>query len=214
MITIVIPARNEANNIGEVIRNIKKHVTQKYELFVIDDASTDNTAEVARKLGAKVIRHRLPQGGVHGPDYKKFKGEFVISLDADMEHHPKDIPKFVRALKSRDLVLGERKYRSRIMERVLEFFCRFPARDFFTGFVGFRRKWIPFFIKHDVRLVWEAQFAVWAAGGNICNVQLTPAKSLRPSHFGGALKGNIKTWIFFNRYRRHARQIVDGTCHT
>ncbi len=214
MLTLVIPARNEANNIGEVIRNIRKYVRQKYELFVIDDASTDNTSEVARKLGAKIIRHDLPQGGVYGPDYRHFKGEFIISMDADMEHNPKEIPKFVRALKNCDLVLGERKYRSRIMEPVLEFFCRFPARDFFTGFVGFRRELVPFFVKHDIRLVWEAHFAVWAAGGKICNVHLTPAESVRPTHFGGSLKGNIKTWIFFNRYRRHFREISAGTCHS
>ncbi len=213
MLTIVIPARNEAENIGKVILNIKKYVKQKYELFVIDDASTDDTAKIAKKLGAKIIHHKIPQGGVVGDDFKKFKGEYVISLDADMEHHPKDIPKFARALKSCDLVIGERNYRSRIMEKILETFYPFPAKDFFSGYVGFRRKWIPFFIQHETRLVWEAHFAVWAAGGKICNVRILCPRTSRPSRFGGSWKGNVKTWLFFNRYRKHANQIRKGTCH-
>ena len=214
MLTIVIPVHNEALNIGEVILGVKKYVKQKYELFVIDDASTDDTVKIAKKLGAKIIHHDIPQGGVIGDDFKKFKGEYIISLDADREHNPKDIPKFVEALKKCDLVLGERTYRSRIMECVLELFYPFPARDFFSGFVGFRKKWIPFFVQHNIRLVWESHFAVWAAGGRICNVKVIPPETkIRPSRFGGVLKGNVKTWIFFNRYRKHANQIRKGLCH-
>lgn len=213
MLTIVIPARNEEANIGEVIRNIKKYVKQKYELFVVDDASTDKTQSIARKLGAKIIYHKIPQGGVVGDDFKKFRGEFIISVDADMEHHPKDIPKFVKALKSCDLVIGGRNYRSRVMERILDFFCNFPVQDFLAGYVGVRRKWIPLFIRHNIRLVWEAHFAVWAAGGKICNVKVLCPRTTRPSRFGGSLKGNIKTWILFNRYRKHANKIRAGACH-
>ncbi len=213
MLTIVIPARNEAENIGEVIRNIKKYVKRKYELFVINDASTDDTAKIAKRLGAKIIHHKIPQGGVIGDDFKNFKGEYIISLDADMEHHPKYIAQFVSALKKYDLVLGERNYRSRITERILEYIYPFPARDFLTGYVAFRREWIPFFVQHNIRLVWEAHFAIWAAGGKIGNVKFFSAKSARPSRFGGIVKGNVKSWILFNRCRKHANQIRNGTCH-
>jgi len=213
MLTIVIPAHNEAENIAEVIRNIKKYVKQKYELFVIDDASTDDTVKIAKKLGAKIIHHDIPQGGVVGDDFKKFKGEYIISLDADLEHHPKYVAQFVNKLKKCDLVLGDRNYRSRMMEPILEFFYPFPTRDFLTGYIAFRRKWIPFFVQHNIRLVWEAHFAIWAAGGKICNVRILSAKSARPSRFGGSVKGNVKSWILFNRYRKHANQIRKGTCH-
>ncbi|MEM3154541.1 MAG: glycosyltransferase family 2 protein [Candidatus Woesearchaeota archaeon] len=213
MLTIVIPVRNESATIAEVIKRIKKNVKQRHEIIVVDDASTDDTSKIAKKLGAKVIHHNLPQGGVVGDDFKNFKGEFVVSLDADLEHDPADIPKFVEALKGCDLVLGERNYRSRIMEYIIEIFYPFPARDFFTGYVGLRRKWIPFFVQHKIRLVWEAHFAVWAAGGKICNVSVACRRSPRPSRFGGSLKGNAKTWIFFNRYRIHARHIRANSCH-
>lgn len=213
MLSIVIPARNEAENIAEVIRNIKKYVKQKYELFVVDDASTDATVKIAKSLGAKIIHHDVPKGGAVGRDFKKFRGEYVINLDADMEHHPKDISKFVEALKKCDLVIGERTYRSRIMESIIESFYPFPSKDFFCGYVAFRRKWIPFFIQHKVHLIWETHFAVWAAGGKICNVPIISLRATRPSRFGGNLKGNFKTWILFNRYRKHANQIREGTCH-
>lgn|SRR5574341_427733 len=213
MLTIVIPAHNEEANIGEVIRNVKKYVKQKYELFVVDDASTDSTVEIAKKLGAKIIHHDISQGGVVGKDFKMFKGEYIINLDADMEHHPKDIQKFIRALKKCDLVIGKRTCRSRIMESIIESVYPFPSNDFFCGFVAFRRKWIPFFIKHNVHLIWETHFAVWAAGGKICNVPTASFRASRPSRFGSGLKGNFKTLILFNRYRKHANRIRTNSCH-
>jgi hypothetical protein len=213
MLTIVIPARNEAENIGEVIRNIKKYVKQKYELFVINDASTDDTAKIAKKLGAKIIHHDIPQGGIVGNDFKKFNGEYIISLDADMEHHPKDIPNIAKALKSCDVVVAARVWRSRVIENVLETVYSFPVEDIWSGFVGVRREWAPFIVKHELRLWLESYLAIDAAGGKLCSVPATTSKGLRPSRFGGAIKGTIKTLVFLRRYRKHANQIRNGTCH-
>lgn len=57
----VIPAHNEAATIGRIIQETKKYVGK---VFVVDDASADNTAEVTRENGAEVIRHILNRGTI------------------------------------------------------------------------------------------------------------------------------------------------------
>lgn len=209
MITLVIPAKNEAKFIGGVIKDIKKQVKQLYEIVVIDDGSTDGTGQIAKRLGAKVVRHETSQGGVVGSDYKHFKGDPIISLDADGEHNPKDIEKFAAALKTHDMVIGVRNYRSRIMEPIIETIVTFPVKDFFDGYTGFRRKWIALFEKYNVRLVWESHFVVWKMGGKMGNVVLSEGKrNVRPSRFGGAIKGNWKTFVRYVAYASRANEIA------
>ncbi len=58
LISIIIPAYNEADSIREVLADIRKgFASHKVEILVIDDGSTDRTAEIAKKGGAKVIQH-------------------------------------------------------------------------------------------------------------------------------------------------------------
>jgi len=213
MLTIIIPSYNGEKCVGVVIDNVKKYVRQPYELFVVDDCSSDRTSEVAKRHGAKVIRHKQNFGGVAPEDYKNFKGDKIIALDDDMEHHPKDIPKLVKALDNCDIVIAARTWRSRLVERILDNICNFPCDDVWSGFIGFRRKWIDLVQKHRLRLWLETHLAIPAAGGRICNVQATTSKGLRPSRFGGQFRGTIKTILFLRRYQKHAALIGKNSCH-
>jgi len=109
----VLPARNEASRICAVLTGIKKTKTVD-KTIVVDDASTDNTAEAAKSAGATVIRLKSHGGvgaaTVAGLDAALRNGaEIIIFLDADGQHDPKDIRKFIRNVESgADFVLGKR----------------------------------------------------------------------------------------------------------
>jgi glycosyltransferase involved in cell wall biosynthesis len=94
----VIPALNAAPTIGPVIAAARRHLPR---VLVVDDGSTDDTAERARAAGAEVIRHpgNLGKGAALTTAFGHVLagGPFdaVITLDADGQHDPEDIPAFV-----------------------------------------------------------------------------------------------------------------------
>jgi len=106
----VIPAFNEEKTVAKVVNKTKKYCP----VIVVDDGSKDKTADLAKKSGAILIKHEINEGygkslvdGIN--EAIKRKAEFVITLDADGQHDPDDIPKFIDALKNGyDVVSGSR----------------------------------------------------------------------------------------------------------
>lgn len=101
-LAIIIPAYNEEKTIGAVIRAIPKKIPgiHRKEIYVIDDGSSDKTTQIARKAGAKVISHYLNRGlgGALGTGLelaKRGNFDFMITIDADGQHNPKEISKLV-----------------------------------------------------------------------------------------------------------------------
>ena len=118
----VIPAYNEQKNIADIVKKTKKYVGN---VIVVDDGSTDKTNEFGEKSGAVVLRHiiNLGKGATlkTGCDFAIKKGaKFIIVLDADAQHKPEDIPRFIEKLKKYDIVFSYRKA-SRKMPFVLHF---------------------------------------------------------------------------------------------
>jgi dolichol-phosphate mannosyltransferase len=114
MIIAIMPAHNEEKTIARVIKETKKYVDR---VIVVNDASTDNTAAVAEKAGAVVIRHEknkglggsLRSGFKEALKISKKNNDIIITIDADGQHEPKEIPNFVKKLREGyDFVLGER----------------------------------------------------------------------------------------------------------
>jgi hypothetical protein len=100
-IVAVSPAFNEAENVGAVIRDIPKEI-EGYPVvpIVVDDASDDGTADVAREAGAIVIRNPIRRGGglalrVGYDVAARLNAEVVVSLDADGQHLPEEMPVLV-----------------------------------------------------------------------------------------------------------------------
>ena len=112
-ITIVLPAKNEAEVIGATINEIyEENLDDLIEVIVIDDGSSDGTPVIAEKAGAKVISHPYSKG--NGAAIKTgarhAKGDVIIFLDADGQHRPSDIPKLINKLaKGYDMVIGARQ---------------------------------------------------------------------------------------------------------
>ncbi len=96
---VVIPAFREAERVGGVVRAARAHVPR---VLVVDDGSPDETAEAAAAAGAEVIRHPTNRGKgaalQTGFQWAREKGfEFVITMDADGQHDPADLPRFLEA---------------------------------------------------------------------------------------------------------------------
>lgn len=110
----VIPALNAERTIGDVVRKTREQIQ---DVIVIDDGCTDRTADVARAEGATVLRHEvnrgkgasLKSGFAYGREHDY---DAVITLDADGQHLPSEIPKIIQAWQESgaDLVIGGRAH--------------------------------------------------------------------------------------------------------
>jgi len=111
---ILIPAYDEAATVADVVARVRR-VAPGTTVLVVDDGSRDRTAALARNAGAMVIRHpfNLGHGAALQTGYRfaRERGfDFVVQLDADGQHEPRDIAVIAEALADGgcDIVLGSR----------------------------------------------------------------------------------------------------------
>ena len=149
-ILAAIPCFNEELAIGSVVLKARKHVD---DVLVINDGSTDATAEIARSAGAKVIAHNINQG--KGAAIKSALGyaaadgfDTMVLLDGDAQHDPNEIPMLLKPLQDgdADMVIGFRDlsqmpFYRRIGRSVLDYTTggRGEANDSQSGFRALNR---------------------------------------------------------------------------
>jgi len=146
LITVVIPARNEATGLNELLPAIKKHL-DRAAVLVVDDGSDDETSMVCVENGVSVITHPYPKG--NGAAIKTgaraAKGDVIIFMDADGQHKPEDIPALLAKFdEGYDMVVGARQTGSQAgLHRAVanDIFSRFaswmvmqPIADLTSGF--------------------------------------------------------------------------------
>jgi glycosyltransferase involved in cell wall biosynthesis len=108
----VIPCLDEDQFIGDIVAKALRHADK---VIVVDDGSTDGTADVARQAGAEVIRHekRRGAGAATRSGFEaaiKMGADVVVTLDGDGQHNPAEIPGLIKPLLDgkADLVIGSR----------------------------------------------------------------------------------------------------------
>ncbi|MEP1895294.1 MAG: glycosyltransferase family 2 protein [Alloalcanivorax venustensis] len=110
-ISIVIPAKNEADNLATWLPRLVAWGGYQ-ELIVIDDGSDDNTADIAAGHGAIVVRHpqSLGNGAAIKRGFREASGDIVVFMDADGQHQPEDIPHLLEEMETTkaDMVVGAR----------------------------------------------------------------------------------------------------------
>jgi glycosyltransferase involved in cell wall biosynthesis len=156
---IIVPAYNEAASVGQVVREVRETVPG-VPVVVIDDCSVDATSAVARDAGASVLSlpHHLGLGGGVQAGYKlayELGYEYVIRIDGDGQHDPRDIPRIYEALRTSNcqMVIGSRfldddsnhtsfvrSLGVRFFRLVLRPILGKPVRDPTSGFVGVNRQ--------------------------------------------------------------------------
>jgi glycosyltransferase involved in cell wall biosynthesis len=108
-ITVLMPALNEEQSIGQTVGEIKK-LYPDFEILVVDDGSTDQTREEAVKAGANVWKHpyNIGNGAAIKTGLRYASGDWVIMMDADGQHKPADIAKLLEYKDDYDMVVGAR----------------------------------------------------------------------------------------------------------
>jgi len=141
-VSVIIPSFNEEETVGGVVRDALTHAE---EIIVIDDGSTDGTAAVAAEAGAAVIRQGRNMGvlAAVARGLKEARGDILVTLDADGQHDPADIPRLIQPIvdDEADLVLGRRPSLPHFSERVITALTRLRVKctDASTGFRAIRK---------------------------------------------------------------------------
>lgn len=155
--SVVIPAYNEAESIGSVVRALTE-VGPWREILVVDDGSTDATGDQARDAGADVLRHPYNKGNGAAvkTGLRRASGEFIVIIDGDGQHRPGLAPRLVARLGEYDLVVGARpdatqatvgrRVGNLILARLASFLAGRKIPDLTSGFRAARRAYLLEFI--------------------------------------------------------------------
>jgi glycosyltransferase involved in cell wall biosynthesis len=155
---VVLPLYNEAPTVDRVLREVRRWA-QGHDVLVIDDGSTDGSAEILKThADVTVLTHPENEGYgqslIDGFAYAVSHGyQAVVTLDCDEQHEPHQIPQFVEALDGADIVSGSRYLdpaaggdpappeRRRLNEEItarLRALTGYPLTDAFCGFKAYR----------------------------------------------------------------------------
>ena len=129
--SVVLPAHNEGENLPSLLNEISSvmsELNEPWEVVVVDDGSTDDTWDAIKKFEGPVqgirLKHRSGQSAALDAGLKAARGEVLITLDADGQNDPRDIPLLLRALDEADCVCGWRQRRhDRLHRRFISSFA-------------------------------------------------------------------------------------------
>lgn len=119
VISVVVPCYNEQDNLVPLVSTLSEVLAPlnvPYEIVITDDCSQDNSWEILKKLAAENPRvcvqrfeKNAGQSAALWAGIKAARGQFIATLDADMQNDPRDLPKFYAAMNTADCVCGNRK---------------------------------------------------------------------------------------------------------
>ncbi len=156
-VSVVIPTFNEERVIGDIIKKIKE-LYPSFEIIVVDDGSSDHTAEVAQKSGAKTIIHpyNIGNGAAVKTGIRNASGEYIVLMDGDGQHAPEDIERLLEQAPYFDLVIGARdasthasigrRWANWCYNKLASYVGKFPIKDLTSGFRVFKRKTVLKFL--------------------------------------------------------------------
>jgi len=144
-VSVIIPVLNEETSIGDLVRDIRTRHPD-FEVLVINDGSSDETAAVAASAGARVHSHpyNIGNGASIKSGIRKARGEYLVFMDGDGQHRPADIQRLLDHLPEYDMVVGERDRRGQstffrawgnyLYNRLATYVTKFPVKDLTSGF--------------------------------------------------------------------------------
>jgi glycosyltransferase involved in cell wall biosynthesis len=225
LISIVAPVYNERNNLAELVQRLTAACgplenRYRFEFVLVDDGSVDDTLEVSRRLAAMEprlriieLRRNFGQSAALQAGLARAAGAFVISMDADLQHFPEDIPLFVeQAERGFDLVCGWRHERkenvlrrwpSRVANLLIRKVSGLPIHDFGTTYRLYRAD----LVRH-IKLIGEEHRFVPAlaqiVGARVTEVRIQNADRLRgKSNYGLGRTFGVALdilYLYFARY--------------
>lgn len=212
-VCIVMPAYNEEASVSEIVTKARKYGS----VMVIDDCSSDSTAEKARKAGAVVVSHKTNKGlgSALRTGFAKalsMKAGVIITMDADGQHIPDDIPKLLEKIgEGYDFVLGKRNLsRYPFIKRFGNFFLNAATnfisgtnlKDTESGFRAFRADALKKLFLKSERYQIAVEIIFEAGRNNLrsCNVPISSPIYVR----GVGITDGIRNFLFL-MHRRERR---------
>lgn len=159
MLSIIIPMYNEEESVPELYKRIVQHVKDcgPYEIYFIDDGSTDQSVQKVKEIIEKdkqvhliVFRKNFGKAAALQAGFRNVVGDIVITMDADLQDDPKEIPRFIAKLEEGyDMVSGwkrkrhdplEKRLPSKLFNKVTSHLSGVHLHDFNCGFKAYRRE--------------------------------------------------------------------------
>ena len=219
-ICLLLPAYNEAKTIGHIISQARTYIES---IVVIDDGSSDNTAQIAREQDVVVLQHEINRGkGMAlrtGFEYALEHGyEIIITMDSDGQHEPADIPRFLARLRQNnaDILIGvrilekekmpvHRMLNNKLISKVGSWLCGQKIVDFQSGFRFIKSEVLNSITLETVRYETESELLI-KAGRMGFRIETLPIRTI----YGNEIS-NVKplremylfTQMFFKNLKNH-----------
>src|SRR5689334_12599667 len=145
-ISIIIPVYNEAEVLPELLDRVHALNLGQTEVIVVDDGSTDGSAETALNAGASVVRHpyNIGNGAAVKSGIRAARGQLLVLMDGDGQHKPEDIPKLLKESREYHMIVGARskgsklrfhRYAANLLYNLLaSYVTKFRVHDLTSGF--------------------------------------------------------------------------------
>ena len=197
-VAIVIPALNESSTISSVVKAVKEYGVP----IVVDDGSIDNTAEIASRSGALVVRHKENHGYDAALNAGFMKAEnlgvqIIITVDADGQHNPSLVQNFIDAIDSgADIVVGVRSRQQRFFEYIFSWYAslRFGIKDPLCGMKAYHikvYKELGYFDSYN-SIGTELMIFALKKGYHMEQIEFDLQNRIDESRFGRIFSGNYK----------------------
>jgi glycosyltransferase involved in cell wall biosynthesis len=213
LISIIIPIYNEEKAIGSVLEGLHEW-RERAEIIVIDDASTDHSAEIAERVGMRVIRHRVNKG--YGAALKTgiraASGNIIVMMDADGEHDAAQIQRLLDAMSDNDMVVGARGKGSHaplirrpgkwILSKVANYLAQADIPDLNSGFRAFRKDVAKLFLHilpNGFSFTTTLTLALFKEGYNIAYVPITTTPRVGSPSTVNPIRDGINTLMLIVR---------------
>jgi glycosyltransferase involved in cell wall biosynthesis len=233
-VSVVLPVLDEVDSLGVLHRELTEaleRLGRSYEILFVDDGSRDGSFERIEKLALTdprvrglQLRRNFGKAAALAVGFQEARGALVVTLDADLQDDPAEIPRLLTRLEDGfDLVSGWKQERqdprsktwpSRLFNWVTRLMTGVPLRDFNSGFKIYRRE-----VVKDLRLYGELhRFIPALAAWRGFHVTEVPVHH-RPRRYGRTKFGSARLWrgfldlmtvLFLTRYTRRPLHLFGG----
>lgn len=196
-VSVVTTTWNEEENIEALIFAIRRSLLHTlHEIIVVDDNSTDGTFRIALQLAdvaVRKVREGQSKGLLHGMKLAKYP--VIVTIDADLENPPENIPKLIEYLTKFDLVVASRIELPRISEKIASKTLGklVGIHDTFSNFKAFKKEIVQKFNLEGGE-TFGAEFLVIAKkkGLTIGDLLYEPPHRRKNPRIGGKTKANLR----------------------